>query len=367
MSRFVDIETLRAEGHSVLDIGQLHAKLGIGLAFEDTVKPDAFSNFGFDQSAAALAQTGYVAGRQTHISGLETGAESDDPNSDGARMRQASRVVGQSTIVSMQLDATAKALWGTVDTLTSQINDLERDQAQIVVAQGALQQEQAITAEMQETAEEGMAEGFAAYEAAEAAEAEANAALEEQGITPETYGPFLEPQEELIDEAEAAADASMAAQYQMYGAARMQAEAAIRAQREAEEAARLEEEMARIEGEIAELTEELNLTQAQIGRLEDPEVIAAIERGDLTIEDAISNVSNNLAADGSTLTVEAAADADGQGIVVEPGVSLSASYNNATGLRPEETGPETGPELSQAELVMQRAQEAAARTAFTPT
>ena len=105
--------------------------------------------------------------------------------------------------------------------------------------------------------------------------------------------------------------------------------------------------------QIAELTEELELTEAQLAALGDDAVLDAIRSGEMTPQQAIDGVTRPTALDGSSLATPAAADADGHGVVSS--VELRSGFNTSSGITP--TAP--APEFSHADVVMQQALRAA--------
>jgi len=350
----IDLEGVSADVEALLSRAGYQGPVeGINLdeLVEELNGNSGFNDFGFDgASVQRLSQTGYVSGRQTHQSGVVVDGDANDPNSNKARTNQAYQVAGQTAAITQQLQQITFQLTQQISVLTNEIASLEAQDIDLARQEGVLGQEIEIQEQRAAEAEADFDAATDAYEAAHEARAEAAGHAEELeniaesgGLTDAWVTAHVRDQQ-----LQAQQEAQMAA-YAQYGASRIQGEAMLQAEIAETELAQLTEQRAAISNEIRALTEELNLSEAQLEALQNEDVINSIASGEITPQEAIDGVT--VTPSGSLTTI--AADADGLGVSSE--ISLSQTYQTAA----KGPTPEVAPEPSQADLVIQRAQEAA--------
>lgn len=308
-----------------------------------------------------------------------------DPKKDAAKKRHAYKAAGLSISVTQQLTQLTQQLTQQISVLTTEIAGLEARELDLARQEGVLGEQIEVAEETAEAAEaqidetlteiDGHADDLqAALDSRHAVEDELCTAPADGGLTDLSPDQLLDTSLDIdsrvsdgftaIDEANNQARMAFqqidSASVRIYEQQQVRDQALGDAQELTTEQQLIRDERLGVQTQITTLTEELNLTEAQLAALDDEVVLDAIRSGEMTPQEAIDGVTRPTALNGSTLATPAAADTDGRG--VNASVELTGGFNASASPTPAEAAPE----LSQADLVMQQALSPTHPNTFAP-
>ncbi len=270
--------------------------------------------------------------------------DASDPNSDTAKQRQAYQVAGQTAAITQQLVQLTTKLTQHINYLTTEIAGLEARELDLARQEGILGEHIEVAQENAKAAETEIDETLteidghssaleAALDSREAAKTELCSAPEgggfrDAGVVTERFNDITDAERQ----ARMAIQQIDSASVRIYEQEQIRDQALGEAQALTTEQQQIINERLGVRTQIAELTEELELTEAQLAALGDDAALDAIRSGEMTPQQAIDGVTRPTALDGSSLATPAAADADGLGVVSS--VELRAGFNTSSGIIP---------------------------------